>query len=256
MRGHLLTCLFGRYYTLGSGLQAAHNANKQLYMANPIEDLSALATSQVPGLVLSVNVSAIRTVVSRSKEVTTGIYKTPVMGRLRVRGVNINGDEQADRENHGGPHKAVYAYAFEDYQWFSTQYQRNFLAGDFGENLTTTHIDITHALIGEHWKIGSAEFEVSEPRIPCYKLGLKLNDRAFPAAFAKALRPGAYLRIIKEGDLGASDSIQIISRPDHGVTVSDVANAYLFDHRLFPRLLNVPQLRSEWHDRARRAAVG
>ena len=177
------------------------------------------------------------------------------MGRVRVRGVNIEGDEQADRENHGGPHKAVYAYAHEDYEWFSRQYSRRFLPGDFGENLTTVHLDVTHALIGEHWKIGSAEFEVSEPRIPCYKLGIKLNDPAFPAAFAKALRPGAYLRIVKEGELEAFDSVQTISRPDHGVTVSDVANAYLFDHRLLPRLLKVPQLRPEWHDRARKAPV-
>ena len=219
-------------------------------------DLEKLLTdAQAPGLVLSVNVSATRTVLSRSKQVRTGIYKKPVMGRVRVRGVNIEGDEQADRENHGGPHKAVYAYAHEDYEWFSRQYSRRFLPGDFGENLTTVHLDVTHALIGEHWKIGSAEFEVSEPRIPCYKLGIKLNDPAFPAAFAKALRPGAYLRIIKEGELGASDSVQIISRPDHGVTVSDVANAYLFDHRLFPRLLKVSQLRPEWHDRARKAPV-
>jgi len=115
---------------------------------------------------------------------------------------------------------------------------------------------LTHLLRTVFYPKAGDKVVVSEPRIPCYKLGLKLNDRAFPAVFAKALRPGAYLRIIKEGDLGASDSIQIISRPDHGVTVSDVANAYLFDHRLFPRLLNVPQLRSEWHDRARRAAVG
>jgi MOSC domain-containing protein YiiM len=222
-------------------------------MTDPIEYRSVVAASRVPGLLLSVNVSAIRTVLSKSKQVTTGIHKQPVIGRVRVKGVNIEGDEQADRENHGGPHKAVYAYAYEDYEWFSRQCARRFLPGDFGENLTTAHVDVTHAIIGEHWKIGSAEFEVAEPRIPCYKLGLKLNDPAFPAAFAKALRPGAYLRIIKEGELGASDSVQIISRPDHGVTVGDVANAYLFDHRLLPRLLKVPQLRSEWHDRARKA---
>jgi MOSC domain-containing protein YiiM len=128
-----------------------------------------------------------------------------------------------------------------------------FKPGDFGENLTTKDVDVTHAVIGEHWKIGSAEFEVSEPRIPCYKLGLKIDDSAFPAAFARALRPGAYLRIIKEGELGASDSVEILSRSDHGVTVCDVANAYLFDHRLYPRLLEVPQLRSAWHDRVRNA---
>jgi MOSC domain-containing protein YiiM len=224
-------------------------------MADPSELLSASAASKPPCLVLSINVSAARTVLSRSRQVTTGIYKKPIVGRVRVRGVNIEGDEQADRENHGGPHKAVYAYADEDYEWFSTQYARRFVPGDFGENLTTRGIDLTHAVIGEHWKIGSVELEVSEPRIPCYKLGLKVNDPAFPAAFAKALRPGAYLRIIKEGELGVFDSIQILSRPDHGVTVSDVANAYLFDHRLLPRLLEVPQLRSEWHERARKAGA-
>jgi MOSC domain-containing protein YiiM len=224
-------------------------------MSNSIENLNAPAVSPPPGLVVSVNVSAIRTVPARSRQVTTGIYKKPVMGRVQVRGVNIEGDEQADRENHGGPHKAVYAYAIEDYEWFSAQYSRPFLPGDFGENLTIGQLDVTHAIIGEHWKIGSAEFEVSEPRIPCYKLGLKLNDPAFPAAFAKAMRPGAYLRIITEGELGASDSVQVISRPDHGVTVRDVAEAYLFDHRLFRRLLNVPQLRADWHDRARQAGA-
>jgi len=225
----------------------------KLLMTNSSENFSASANSKTAGVVLSVNISAIRTILSRGREVTTGIYKKPVIGRVRVRGVNIEGDEQADRKNHGGLHKAIYAYAYEDYEWFSTEYARQFAPGDFGENLTTTVIDVTHAVIGEHWKIGSAEFEVSEPRIPCYKLGLKLNDPAFPAAFAKALRPGAYLRIIKEGELEASDSVEILARPEHGVTVCDVANAYLFDHRLFPRLLEVPELRSDWHDRARNA---
>jgi MOSC domain-containing protein YiiM len=199
------------------------------------------------GRLVSVNIGAIRTLTSGGKTVTTGIYKQPIIGRVAVRAINIEGDHQADRINHGGVHKAVYAYAVGDYEWFAAAENRKFQPGDFGENLTTVDVDVTQAIIGERWLVGSVELEVSEPRLPCYKLGIKMGDPGFPKRFAKALRPGAYLRIVREGELEASDQVNILSRPNHGVSIRDVANAYLFDHGLLRGLANVPQLRPTWY---------
>jgi MOSC domain-containing protein YiiM len=206
------------------------------------------ALDQEPGRIVSVNVSSVRTVAFHDRPVTTGIYKLPGTGRIRAAGVNLKGDDQADRVNHGGEHKALYAYASEDYEWYSEHVKRMFQSGDFGENLTTQGLDLTHAIIGERWKVGSVEVEVSEPRLPCYKLGIKVEDPRFPAVFAKALRPGAYLRIKQEGELGQGDAVQVLFRPDHGVTIRLVAEAYLFDHARRPELRAAPQLRSVWYE--------
>jgi MOSC domain-containing protein YiiM len=224
--------------------------NSQL-QPEPLKSEPGTADPKTSGRLLSVNVGTIETISSEKRTVNTGIWKRPVTSRVKVRGINIEGDDQADRLNHGGRDKAVYAYAIEDYEWFAAQENRVFQPGDFGENLTTIGVDVTKALIGERWFIGSVEFEVSEPRLPCFKLGMKMNDHRFPARFAKALRPGAYLRIVREGEIGTSDAIQILFQPDHGVSIRDVADAYLFNHELLKRLVDVPQLRPIWYRRAR-----
>src|SRR5919199_255991 len=179
--------------------------------------------------VVSVNVGAPRTVAWRDGTVTSAIWKQPVEGRLAIRGVNIDGDDQADRTAHGGPDKAIYAYALEDYAWWAVELGRTLQPGAFGENLTVSGLDVSHAQIGERWQVGTAVLEVSQPRIPCYKLGIKMEDPRFPPRFAAAERPGAYLRIVEEGTVAAGDEVRILSRPEHGLTSALVSRAYHTD---------------------------
>jgi MOSC domain-containing protein YiiM len=199
----------------------------------------------VPRLV-AVNVSRPRQIgVRRGRPVMSGIGKQPVEGRVRVEGVNVEGDEQADLRVHGGPDKAVYAYASEDTAWWSEQLGRELPPGMFGENLTTEGVDVSGALIGERWRIGGLELEVCQPRLPCYKLGMKFGDPLMLKRFAKAERPGAYLRIVERGEIGAGDAIEIVSRPEHDVSVRLVANAMLLDESLLGRAAVAPQLPQE-----------
>ena len=182
----------------------------------------------------------------------SAIWKAPVPGRIAARGVNLAGDEQADRTAHGGPDKAVYAYAVEDVCWWERELGRSLRRGEFGENLTTEGIAVNEALVGERWKIGTAVFEVSEPRVPCWRLGVRMGDPGFPRRFTQALRPGAYLRIIAEGDVGAEDEIHVIERPDHDLTIRDVLRIYAFDRDDVGRLVTVPHLSEGWGGWARR----
>jgi MOSC domain-containing protein YiiM len=197
--------------------------------------------------VVSVNVGMPRTVVHEGRAVTTAIWKRPVAGRLAVRGVNLYGDEQADRSVHGGVDKAVYAYAREDYEWWGAELGTGALdAGTFGENLTVSGIDVNSAEVGERWRVGSALLEVSEPRFPCFKLGIRMGDPKFLKRFAAARRPGTYLRIIEEGELGAGDRIQVAHRPGHGVTIGLFAEAYLGDRGRLVELLAADALSPTW----------
>src|SRR5207253_9413835 len=162
------------------------------------------------GRVLSVNVGPVREFEYRGRPAKSAIWKSPAAGRVAARGVNLDGDDQADRKAHGGPDKAAYAYAIEDIQWWEQQIGRSLAYGEFGENLTTEGIEVNNALVGERWEIGTTIFEVSEPRIPCWRLGVRMNDKMFPRRFTEALRPGPYLRIVVEGDVGAGDEIRIV----------------------------------------------
>jgi len=178
-----------------------------------------------PPRVLSLNVGAVREVEWRGERVTTAIWKAPVAGRVALRGVNFAGDDQADRTVHGGPDKAVYAYASEDYAWWRDHSNVAAEPALFGENLTTEGLDLAAALVGERWAVGSALLEIAQPRLPCYKLGIRVGDASFLRTFLVAGRLGAYLRIVREGDIGAGDSIEVIARPEHGVTLRDMAEA-------------------------------
>lgn len=200
----------------------------------------------VSGRVLSVNVGTPREFEYHGREAQSAIWKTPVAGRIAARGVNLAGDDQADRQAHGGPDKAVYAYAVEDARWWEKEIGRPFVHGEFGENLTTAGIDVNDALIGELWKIGSTVLEVSEPRVPCWRLGVRMNDDLFPRRFTEALRPGAYLRIAEEGELGAGDEIQVIHRPDADLTVRDVFRIYVRDRQEVTRLLTAERMSESW----------
>ncbi len=203
-------------------------------MANPV------------GKVLSVNVGGPREFEYGGRPAQSAIWKLPAVGRIAARGVNLAGDDQADRKAHGGPDKAIYAYAIEDTRWWERELGRSLAYGQFGENLTTEGIEVNDALVGERWEIGTTVLEVSEPRIPCWRLEVRMQDKAFASRFGEALRPGSYLRIIVEGDIGAEDRIRIVERPDHDVTIRDVFRIYLRDRNEVERLLAVPQLSERW----------
>jgi MOSC domain-containing protein YiiM len=196
--------------------------------------------------VLSVNVGRPREFDYNGRPAKSAIWKSPVTGRIAARGVNLEGDDQADRKAHGGPDKSVYAYAIEDLRWWEEQLGRSLQYAEFGENLTTEGIEVNDALVGERWAIGTAVFEVSEPRIPCWRLGVRINDQGFVRRFTEAMRPGTYLRIIVEGAVGAGDEIRIIERPAHDMTVRDIFRIYTRDRGEVERLLAVPRLSDAW----------
>ena len=175
--------------------------------------------------VLSVNVGNVRTIEWRGRAITTGIWKHAVSGRIALRGVNLVGDDQADRLVHGGPDKAVYAYAREDYDYWRDEEHVETSPGLFGDNLTTEGLDLSRAVIGQRWSVGSTVLEITQPRLPCFKLGIRLNDSHFPKRFMMASRMGAYLRIVEEGDVGARDTVRVMNTPAHGVTLSDMVDA-------------------------------
>jgi MOSC domain-containing protein YiiM len=207
----------------------------------------------MPELV-TVNVGKPREVRSGKRIITTAIWKDPVPGRHAVRGVNIDGDDQADRTVHGGPDKALYAYALEDTAWWNAQLGSELGPGAFGENLSTRGIDVSGALIGERWAIGSTLLEVRQPRFPCYKLALRMGDPLFVRRFAAANRPGAYFAILEEGEIGAGDRIEVVELPEHAITVAEFAHIFLRDHARAGDLLALPALPEDWRAWAREHA--
>ena len=177
--------------------------------------------------------------------VSTAIFKAPVGGRVQVKGVNIAGDAQADRSVHGGPDKAVYAYAQEEIDTWEAELGRVLGGAPFGENLTTQGFDVSGAVVGERWQVGTTTLEVAQPRLPCYKLALRIGDPKFVKTFARASRPGAYLRIVEEGDIGAGDAVAVVARPAHGVTMRLIFDAILVDPALIPEVLRASGLPPE-----------
>ncbi len=177
------------------------------------------------GCVVSVNVGEPQPLRWRGKTILTGIYKSPVDGRVALAGDRVDGDRQADRRHHGGRDKAVYAYAGEDLVWWTAQLDRPMPPALLGENLTLLGLDVSAALVGERWAVGSAVLEVTMPRTPCFKLGIRMGDQRFVRRFAAAARPGAYLRIINEGEIGTGDTATVLHRPDHLISVAAIAAA-------------------------------
>jgi MOSC domain-containing protein YiiM len=211
------------------------------------------------GVVVSVNVGTPREVPWRGRTVRTAIWKHPVAGRVKVRGVNVDGDDQGDREVHGGVDKALYSYAVEDYGWWGAELGQELAPGTFGDNLTVRGIDVSGAEVGERWRVGGTLLEVAQPRIPCFKLGIRMGSQRFPRRFAVARRPGAYLRILAEGEVAAGDPVEVVHRPGHGLTVAEVSRIYHDDHAAAARLLQVPELAGTWRrwaERFVRAADG
>jgi MOSC domain-containing protein YiiM len=200
--------------------------------------------------VVSVNVSKPKDVVHDGAVVSTGIFKEPVKGRLWVRKLGIEGDGQADLTAHGGPDQAVYAYPVEHYAYWEELLGRNPLPfGQFGENLSITGIDEASARVGDTLKIGTAVLQVTQPRLPCYKLGIRMGaGKLFPKRFQKSGRVGFYLRVIKEGELAAGDRIERVDVPD-SVTIIEFLKVYGSkrpSRRAISRVLAAPGLSHAW----------
>ena len=173
----------------------------------------------------------------------SAIFKAPVTGRVAAGPEGLDGDEQADLRVHGGPDKAVYAYAEEDTAWWEAELGRPLGPGAFGENLTVAGLDVTGAVIGERWRVGTTELEVCQPRQPCSKLGIRFGDPRMVKRFAQVARPGAYLRVIVPGELGAGDQVEVVSRPPHDICVGLVFRAIMHDDDgLAARAATAPEL--------------
>ncbi len=182
----------------------------------------------------------------------TGIDKRSVEFPVTVAKDCLAGDVVADTKSHGGFHKAVYAYSREDAQWWEAQLGLTIAFGKFGENLTTRGIDVSGAIIGERWAIGSTVLEVSEPRIPCRVFAGFWNRPSLIKDFTIAGRPGAYLRIVKEGTVRTGDEIKIIHRPNHAVTISDVFSAKSGERSKIAQIAELSDISSEYRVWARR----
>jgi MOSC domain-containing protein YiiM len=196
--------------------------------------------------VLSVNVGRPREVEWKGRTVRTSIWKDPVTGPLHVTALNIEGDRQSDLSVHGGREKAVYVYPSEHYEFWKRELGLTNLApGAFGENLTTKGILEDEIRIGDRLHAGSVEFEVVQPRTPCYKLGIRFGRDDMIRRFLEAGRSGLYLAVVREGTLAAGDAIALVSPAEHDVTIADVAVTIATggeDQNLLRRVIAVPTL--------------
>ena len=185
----------------------------------------------------------------------TSIDKTPVAGPVEVHRLGLAGDRVSDRRHHGGVDKAVYAFGREDLDRWEGELAADLPDGTFGENLTTSGIDVNEAEIGERWRVGTALLEITSFRTPCQDFKVWLgrcgyDNRAWVKRFTATGRPGPYLRVLDPGVLAAGDAIEVVHRPGHGVSVSLMFRAVHTDPALLPELLRVPDLVSEARARA------
>ena len=177
--------------------------------------------------IISLNVGLPRLVLRNEEPVSTGIFKEPVDGRVKLRTLNLDGDRQADLSVHGGPLKAVYLYPSEHYDFWKQELPDMSLPwGIFGENLTTTGLFETEVHIGDKFRAGTAELMVTQPRMPCYKLGIRFGRTDIIRRFLVSERTGFYFSVLKEGEVGAGDEIELLERNASGVRVVDVTRLY------------------------------
>jgi len=201
---------------------------------------------------LSVNVGMPREVDWHGKLVRTSIFKSPVLGPIRVATLNLEGDQQSDLRVHGGVHKAVYVYPSEHYNFWRNEIPNLDLPwGMFGENFTTEGLLEGAVNIGDRFRVGSAEFVVTQPRMPCYKLGIRFGRPEIVKRFLQSGRSGFYLSVLGEGQVTAGDSVERITHDGRGVTVTDIVNLYKADETnqdLLRRASELPALPPFWRD--------
>ena len=201
---------------------------------------------------LSVNVGLPRDIEWKGRTVHTGIWKDPVRGRCRVRRLNLDGDGQGDLAGHGGEQRAVYVYQIESYRYWQEQLRRTeFVYGQLGENFTVEGLPDDVVCIGDRYRIGSALFEVTQPRVTCYRLGIRMNDPQLPALLTGSGRPGFYFRVLQEGEVGAGDAITKVGEGKERMTVAEInALLYLPDHsrERLERALRIEALSEGWRE--------
>ena len=202
--------------------------------------------------ILSINVGRPRDVVSHGKTVRTSIFKEPVTGAVRARTLNLDGDEQSDLSVHGGPDKAVYAYPSEHYPYWRAELPDvEFPWGAFGENLTTEGLSERATHIGDRLYVGDAEFVVTQPRLPCFKLGIRFGRLDMVKRFQRSGRSGFYLAVVREGMVAAGDAVRLVAGEQHGVSVADIVGLYTSsgaDHALLQRAAELAALPESWRD--------
>src|ERR1700739_4971483 len=187
----------------------------------------------------------------KGRTVHTGIWKDPVHGRCRVGSVNLDGDGQGDLAGHGGEQRAIFVYQIESYRHWQEQLKRtDFVPGQFGENFTIEGLPDDAVCIGDRYRIGSALFEVSQPRVTCYRVGIRTNEPRMPALLTSSGRPGFYFRVLQEGDVGAGGEIVKVGEANEGMTVAEI-NALLYSpnhpHDRLERALRIEALSPGWH---------
>lgn len=209
--------------------------------------------------VLSVNVGLPREVLWRGRPITTGIFKEPVVDRVPVRALNIDGDRQADLRVHGGADKAVYAYPSEFYElWRRERPELDFGWGQFGENLTTEGLLDGDVNVGDRFRVGTAELVVTQPRLPCYKLGIRMGRDRFVKEFLERGLLGFYLSVAREGEVAAGDRIVELARDPRGFRVTEVARLFSLDRDDFDglrRAADLDVLPESWREYFRRRLV-
>lgn len=200
---------------------------------------------------LSVNVGLPRDIAWKGRTVHTGIWKTPVQGRCQARRLNLDGDGQGDLTGHGGEHRAVFVYQIESYHYWQEQLSRaDFVYGQFGENFTIEGMPDLDVCIGDRYRIGSALFEVTQPRVTCYRVGIRMNEPRMPALLTGSGRPGFYFRVLQEGEVGAGDEIVKVAQAKEAMTVAEINDLlYSTDHPRYrlERALRIDALSPGWH---------
>jgi MOSC domain-containing protein YiiM len=181
--------------------------------------------------VISVNTGLPREITWRGRSITTGIFKEPVQGRIRLRTLNLDGDRQADLSVHGGPNKAVYCYQLAHYEYWKTALpDRALPLGMFGENFTVDGPLEDQIFLGDHYVVGSAEVVVAQPRMPCYKLGIRFQSDDMVKRFFDSRRSGFYLAVVREGEVGAGDEMTLVRSDPNRVPVSEIVRLYSAKH--------------------------
>ena len=202
------------------------------------------------GTLLSVNVGMPKDVPWQGRTVFTGVFKEPVTGPRRVRKLNVDGDGQGDLAGHGGEQRAVFVYQIDSYRYWERELGRDdFVYGQFGENFTVDGLGDDEVCIGDRYRIGTAVFEVTQPRVTCYRVGLRMNDPRIPALLVSHHRPGFYFRVLEEGDVEAGDEIvKLASGPEEMAVADADALLYLPGHtrQQLLRALRIPALSPGW----------
>src|ERR1041384_3582293 len=205
--------------------------------------------------IVSLNVGMPREVMWHGRSVTTGIFKEPVPGRAALRKLNLDGDRQADLTVHGGEYKAVYCYPVEHYSYWAEEIPgRKLPAGIFGENFTTEGMVEATVHLGDRFSVGSAEVIVTQPRLPCYKLGVRFGSDDMVKRFLASARTGFYLAVTREGEVGAGDEIAVLARDDNTVPISEITRLYVAkrfapeDLDWLQRAMRVAALPQDWKD--------